>query len=121
MTTLVSQKMASVWEKTSATKPLLNIFAIRDLNSPQVLVYDSVGRMKSGVEPCQPVKVSMAVSSITRRSNGVHVVLLVNGFEYKVSIYKRSVKKHRNMNFTSAIIRLLLIGSLHENFEFPIL
>lgn len=50
--------MASVWEKTSTTKPRLNIFAIRDLDSPQGPGYDSVSRIKNGVEPCQLVKIS---------------------------------------------------------------
>lgn len=49
--------MASVWEKTSDTKPRLNIFAIRDLDSLQAPGYDSVNKIRSGVEPCQLVKV----------------------------------------------------------------
>lgn len=56
---LVSQWMASVWEKTSATKPRLNIFAIRGLDSLQAPGYDTVSWIKSGVEPCQLVKVIM--------------------------------------------------------------
>lgn len=51
--------MASVWEKTSATKPRLNIFAIRGLDSLQAQGYDTVSWIKSGVEPCQLVKVIM--------------------------------------------------------------
>lgn len=86
--------MASVWGKTSATKPRLNIFAIRDLDSLQAPGYDSVRRMESGVEPCQLVKViKFGKASTAKRPNGVHVALFTRKrliSKWRVSAYKCS-------------------------------
>lgn len=74
--------MASVWEKTSDTKLRLNIFAIRDLDSLQAPGYDSVNKIRSGVEPCQLVKVIKFGKVIIKkkRPNGVHVALVRKRF-----------------------------------------